>query len=160
MRRYVVVAPLSPLVVGERFSTRDWPLHVTVVPTFLSGASVPHLAAAVGRAAAGLSAVRVVRGPDALFGPRHTVPVSEVVIDEPLRFLHVALVEGLRGCGTEFETPEYAGAGYRAHVTHRKGRRVEPGDVAELIQVALVDMNPGQELGMRAVLEASPLRTA
>lgn len=157
MGRYVGVAPLSPLVVGERFSTRDWPLHVTVVPTFLSQTSVPDLSAAIGRAASGLSPVRVVLGPDALFGPRHTVPVSEVVMDEPLRALHVGLVEGLRGCGAQFETPEYAGGGYRAHVTHRKGRRVGPGDVVKLVQVALVHMNPGQELGMRAVLAVCAL---
>jgi len=147
------------LVVGNRFATRDWPLHVTVVPTFLTGASVTDLSSAIARAATTLEAIGVVMGADSLFGPRHTVPVSEVVMDEPLRAVHAGLVQGLHGCGIELETPDYAGPGFRAHVTHQKRRRVSPGDVAHLTQVALVDMNPGQELGMRAVLAVSPLGT-
>lgn len=158
MHRYVVVAPLVPLSVGDRFSTRDWPLHVTLVPTFFSAAPLADVVASLARGASDVPVLEVVMGPDALFGPRHTVPVSEVVMDETLRAAHAALVGALRRCEITFESPPYAGPGFRAHVTHRKGRRIEAGQTATLEQVALVDMAPGQELGQRAVLAVSGLR--
>jgi len=33
--RLVVVLPLRPLAVGDSFALRDWPLHLTVAPTFV-----------------------------------------------------------------------------------------------------------------------------
>jgi len=160
MRRFVVVAPLAPLRVGDRFTTRDWPLHVTLVPTFFSRASVDEIARALALATSSLPVVRVVLGPDALFGPRHTVPVSEVVMDPALRATHACLVAGLVAGLAEMEpeSPQYTGEGFRAHVTHRRSQRLGPGDTATLRQVALVDMEPGQHLGMRAVLAVGPLR--
>ncbi|MEO3939149.1 2'-5' RNA ligase family protein [Dermatophilaceae bacterium Soc4.6] len=153
----MVVAPLTPLEVGDRFATRDWPLHVTVVPTFFSRASVTQVATALAASCGSLPAVTAVVGADALFGPRQTVPVSEVVMDPALRAAHAVLVEGLGDI--EPESPGFWGEGFRAHITHRRDHRLHPGDIVRLTQVTLVDMEPGQPLGMRAVLAVSPLLT-
>ena len=43
MSRYVVVFLLQPVAVGDSFITREWPLHVTVLPVFASPATPAEL---------------------------------------------------------------------------------------------------------------------
>lgn len=154
MPRFVVVLPLQPLSAGDRFTTRDWPLHVTIVPVFTSPATAPDVAALLEIAS---PAVTIVAGPDEGFGPKNNLAVTVVTPSRELDALHRALVEVLAPIAPQFQNPEYTLDGYRAHITVKRDFRATEGESYRLEQLALVDMQPGQELGMRVVLAVSAL---
>lgn len=152
MSRYVVVAPLTPMAVGDRFITREWPLHVTLVQVFTSEAGLAEIGLRLAAVANGSPAITVVAGDDENFGPSQTIPVTVIEPSVALDELHAACVAAIEELGPVYENPEFMGSGYRPHVTVKRQRRVLAGDVAELRQIAVVDMEPGQRDGGRGVL--------
>jgi len=151
MPRFVVILPLQPLAAGDRFTTRDWPLHVTIVPVFTSPASAADIASLL---ECNLPALTIVAGHDEGFGPKNALPVTVVEPSPELAALHLALIDLLQ---PQFKNPEYTGDAYRAHITIKRGFRAVDGESYRLTQLALVDMEPEQELGMRRVLAVSNL---
>jgi 2'-5' RNA ligase len=157
VRRYVVVLLLEPLSTGDRFSTSAWPLHTTIVPTFFTDAPVDEIVEALTDAASAVPALTVPVLGDAMFGAKGTVAVSELERTPTLAAAHAALVDAAEACGIRRETPEYWREGYRPHLTIKKHGRVHEGELVHFVQVALVDMQPGQDRGERAVLAAIAL---
>ncbi|MEO6309838.1 MAG: 2'-5' RNA ligase family protein, partial [Leifsonia sp.] len=105
MSRLVIVLPLTPLQVGESFAVADWPLHVTVLPPFLTYAEPTDVAAAINEAAAGQAALTVIVGHDELFGRRHDIPVSVVDDNPALTALHCTLKAAMRQFAAAPEEP-------------------------------------------------------
>jgi hypothetical protein len=157
MPRLVVVLPLTPLDVGAGFAVSAWPLHVTVLPPFLTDAPADRIASAIGTATSTLSAMTVVAGGNALFGRRHDIPVTLIEPDEELAELHSTLVRAIRPFAEAPDEPAFTGPGFRGHVTHKPPARVDPGDIITLEQIALVDMLPRADAAGRTVLAAFPL---
>jgi hypothetical protein len=157
MPRLVVVLPLTPLEVGSSFAVSAWPLHITVLPPFLTDAPAREIAAAILAATRVHPPLTVVAGADELFGRRHTIPVSLVDASLELTALHRTLVTAIRPFAAEPDEPAFTGDGFRAHVTHKPPARVHPGDTLTLTQLALVDMLPRAHAAGRTVLAAHPL---
>jgi hypothetical protein len=158
--RLVIVLPLSPLAVGERFPVDQWPLHVTVVPPFLTDAPPPAIADAVAAALHGQLAITARVGGEEMFGRRHTIPVNLLEGGDGLVLMHTRLVAVARRFAAAPQEPAFTGSGFRPHVTAKVGRRVRQGDRLQLSQVALVDMNPRSDERGRAVLAVVELQTA
>lgn len=152
MPRLVVVLPLSPLRVGDSFAMRDWPLHITVLPPFLTDASPAEVSAAIASAASGQAALTVSAGGDEMFGRREDVPVTVISESEALSQLHRILIDAVRPFATSPDEPAFTGQGFRAHVTIKNHHRVREGDELQLTQLALVDMAPRSAASGRAVL--------
>jgi 2'-5' RNA ligase len=157
MSRYVVVLPLTPMAAGDRFITREWPLHVTLVQVFDAEASFAQVGLRLAGVAEAASPLTVVAGDDEDFGRSRTIPVTVVEPSVELQSLHEASVTALDEVGPVYENPEYMGEGYRPHVTVKRHERVTAGDVLTLRQIALVDMEPGQRDGGREVLAVCAL---
>ena len=157
MPRLVVVLPLTPLAVGSSFAVADWPLHITVLPPFLTDAAPADIATAIDAAVRAQPPLTVRAGEDALFGRRHNVPVTLIEPDDDLSRLHHTLVAAIRPFAAEPDEPAFTGDGFRAHVTVKPPGRVHPGDVLQLCQIALVDMLPRIHAAGRTVLAASSL---
>jgi 2'-5' RNA ligase len=157
MSRYVVVAPLVPMAAGDRFITREWPLHVTIVQVFASASTSAQVGRRLEALAAGSAPLTVTADVDEQFGPSHTIPVTVIAPTLELHALHAACVAELDDLAPEYENPEYMGPGFRPHVTVKRHERINAGDVLELRQLALVDMNPGQPEGGREVLSVATL---
>jgi 2'-5' RNA ligase len=155
MTRYVAVLPLAPLAVDNGFSVSAWPLHVTIVPNFTTDATAERVGAELSTNA---SALDVVVGDEAMFGPRENVRVSLVRYSEPLAALHRELVARLRGLNVVFDNPNFIDAGYRPHVTATRRASANEGDRLHLTQLALVDMEPHGDTGVRRVVWATTLR--
>jgi hypothetical protein len=160
MPRLVVVLPLTPIPVGAGFAVSAWPLHVTVLPPFLTDAPVDRIADAIAAATRALPALTVVAGGTELFGRRHDIPVTLIEPDATLTALHTTLVRAIRPFAAAPDEPAFTGPGFRAHVTHKPPARLHPGDVLTLEQVALVDMLPRADAAGRTVLAAFPLPRA
>ncbi|WP_167045894.1 2'-5' RNA ligase family protein [Salinibacterium sp. ZJ454] len=152
MSRLVVVLPLSPLIAGERFAVRDWPLHVTVLAPFLTYAEPADIAATITAATSRQSPLTVVAGHHDLFGRRRTVPVTVLVENPELTALHGTLVDAVRPFAAVPNQTAFTGGRFRAHVTEKHHGRVHEGDRLRLTQIALVDMAPAESPGGRAVL--------
>lgn len=156
MHRFAIVLPLAPMAVGERYAVRDWPLHITVMPVFTTWASAAQLAADLGAVAARTAPITAVAGPGELFGPRHDTPVA--LVDSPeVRALHRDLVEALEIHVPTFRRPDFAGDGYRAHITATRRGAAEEGQALRLTQLALVDMEPEPGQGRPLVVAVAGL---
>ncbi|GER22417.1 hypothetical protein NCCP1664_09140 [Zafaria cholistanensis] len=150
---YVAVVFVEPLAAGTEFPQSAWPLHVTLV-RFDSAVPVPALTAVLGAALEGRKAFTAVVGGDAWFGRKGSVPVSLVDPGTGLADLHEALLYGLLhelDGQIHLPGPDHTRANYRPHVTHA-ARRLHPGDVVRVGQVALVDMFPDRDRRFRRVL--------
>lgn len=156
MHRFAVVLPLEPMALGERYAVRDWPLHLTVTPVFATEATTAMLAARMGEVASAHGPVEAVAGPGELFGPRHDTPVSLVESSE-VRALHAVLADALAPLGIRFDSPHYAGEGFRPHVTATTRGATEEGQLLRLAQLALVDMEPGPGQGRPQVVAVAAL---
>jgi 2'-5' RNA ligase len=157
MPRLVVVLPLTPLRVGSSFAVSAWPLHITVLPPFLTDAPAAAITSAIVSAVHPQPPLTVVAGLDELFGRRHDIPVTLVEPSVELAALHRTLVAAVRPFAAEPDEPAFTGAGFRAHVTHKPPARVHQGDTLTLTQLALVDMLPRAHAAGRTVLAAHPL---
>ncbi|KQW05063.1 hypothetical protein ASC66_15430 [Leifsonia sp. Root4] len=158
MSRLVIVLPITPLTVGDSFAVRDWPLHITVLPPFLSNAEPAAIADVVATACADQGALRVIADHDELFGRRHDIPVTLVREHPELTRLHRALVDALRPFAATPEEPAFTGDGFRPHVTVKGAARVSAGDVLSLSQIAIVDMMPRAHPAGRTVLATHNLQ--
>ena len=155
----VVVLPLQPLTVGDGFSLSDWPLHVTVAPTFVVAVDLTAVIAAIGPLLTRQPGLRVRVGQDEGFGRSGKIPVSVVEPSHELNDLHARLVAVLLDVGAVFDDPEYVGSGYRAHITKTRSAQACPGDEPLLRQATIVDMEPEGDLRLRRVVWATPLIT-
>ncbi|RZU67034.1 2'-5' RNA ligase superfamily protein [Microterricola gilva] len=158
MSRLVIVLPLIPLGVGDSFAVRDWPLHITVLPPFLSSAEPAAIADAVATACAEHGALRVVADHDELFGRRHDIPVTLVREHPALTELHRTLIDAVRPFATTPEEPAFTGDGFRPHVTIKGLARVNAGEELTLSQIAIVDMLPRAHAAGRTVLATYALQ--
>jgi 2'-5' RNA ligase len=157
MPRLVVVLPLVPLLVGESFAMQDWPLHITVLPPFLTHASSEHIADAIAAATSGQPAISAIAGRDELFGRRQNVPVTVVEDNEALTLLHRTLAAAVLPFAATPNEPAFTGPGFRPHITVKPHGRVHEGDELSLSQLALVDMAPRAAPQGRLVLATLPL---
>lgn len=156
MHRFAIVLPLEPMAVGERYAVRDWPLHITVMPVFTTWASAAQLAASMGSVAARTGPITAAAGPGELFGPKHDTPVA--LVDSPeVRALHRDFVEELDIHVPTFRRPDFAGDGYRAHITATRRGAAEEGQQLRLTQLALVDMEPEPGQGRPLVVAVAEL---
>lgn len=160
MSRLVVVLPLEPLGVGDGFSLKDWPLHLTVAPTFVIGGAVAdsfgadsaEVLAATAPILAQQPQLTVLAGIDAGFGHSGKIAVTLIEPSAELLGLHQRLVDALVAVGAEFDDPEFVGQGYQPHVTVTRSAKVPRGEVLTLRQAALVDMAPAGDRRLRRVV--------
>jgi 2'-5' RNA ligase len=156
VHRFAVVLPLDPMEVGERYAVRSWPLHITVAPVFSTEATTAMLAARIGEVASAHGTIDVVVGPAELFGPQHDTPAA--LVESPdVRSLHDALLDALAPLGAFFDSPHYAGEGFRPHITTTTRGAAEEGARLRLGQLALVDMEPGPGPGRPQVVAVAAL---
>ena len=158
MPRLVVVLPLRPLADGAAFTLRDWPLHVTVAPTFVVAGDVQSVVSVVEPCLSAQPPVRVRAGSEEGFGRSMTRPAMVIEPDVELSALHLALLRALRKSEAEFDHPDFVGTGYRAHITRTRAEAVGPGDELELCQAAIVDMEPEGDRRLRRVVWTAALR--
>jgi 2'-5' RNA ligase len=153
------VLPLSPLREGDTFAVSEWPLHITVLPPFLTDATGSEVGTAIRSVASAHPAFTAVASQDELFGRRHDIPVTLVAENKRLTALHRELREALLPFAATPEEPAFTGAGIRPHVTVKTHGRVHAGDELALTQLAVVDMAPRTSPG-RTVLATIDLARA
>jgi 2'-5' RNA ligase len=148
---------LTPLAVGDAFTLRAWPLHLTVAPTFVIEGGLPAALPTVAPILVAQPALALRVGPAEGFGKAMNVPVSLVEPTAELTQLHAGLVTALVAAGARFDDPEFVGAGYRPHITLKGVAPLQPGVGLTLQQAAVVDMAPAGERRFREVVWTTEL---
>lgn len=152
MPRLVVVLPLVPLALGDGWALNDWPLHVTIVPTFETESTAAEVGAALKPLLAGRGHLTVLTGFDEGFGRAADIPVTIIEPAGELVELHASLVAAVKSGGGIFDDPEFIEDGYRAHVTKTRYAETKSGELLRLRQIALVDMAPQGDARLRHVV--------
>ncbi len=142
MHHFVIVCPLEPLTAGQQFPVGQWPLHVTLIPSFRSRSTSFDIGTTIGSMPSPALDVRV--GGEEMFGPSGSILVNIVVDDSgALVRLHNRLSTTLKNeCGLLPVDPQHFRDGYRAHITATRQARAALGALIHLNQLALVDMEP------------------
>jgi hypothetical protein len=156
MRNLIFVVFVEAVADNAVFLRTDWPLHITLVRFDVDspdGAdpAVGAAALADGPARRALGA-RLTAGEDAGFGRNGSVPVSLIEPQPDLQALHEELVAAVGSLGGKVLTPGHTLSGYRPHVSHHGGRRLNPGEEVVLDRIALVDMAPDGDRTVRRIL--------
>jgi hypothetical protein len=152
MTSFVAVLPLQPLEVGDGFSLSAWPLHLTVLPNFVTELEVAAVGRVLDEVSRGTSPIVARVAGSALFGRGENIPVSLVAESPALVRLHRLLLEGARGFDAVLENPAFSGDAFRPHITATKTGRAVEGDRLVLAQLALVDMAPDGDQRHRRVV--------
>ncbi|MDH6236800.1 2'-5' RNA ligase family protein [Cryobacterium sp. CG_9.6] len=152
MQRLVIVLPLVPIRVGDRWPVTEWPLHITVLAPFDTDADSARIAEQIGAAITGCTALHATVGDSHLFGRRQDVPVSVIVPNEPLALLHEQVVAAVRPLGCNPGEPAFTASEFTPHITFKNHGRRYPGDTVVLTQLAVVDMVPRSSPLGRTVL--------
>jgi hypothetical protein len=155
--RLVIILPLQAMSTGDASTLQDWPLHLTVAPTFVIDGGLPAVLAAVTPLLLSQPPLAVVAGQEYGFGRSGRFPVTLIEPTIELNRLHAQLVGALLAAGAEFDHPEFVGAGYRPHVTIKGDPGVRTGDRMTLRQAAIVDMAPEGEQRVRTVVWTTDL---
>lgn len=156
MRNLILVAFVEPVADGLVFPRTEWPLHITLVRFDVGGPDSADAAERIaslaeGPATAALGA-RLTVGEDAGFGRYGSVPVNLIQPQPDLQALHEQLVAAVGSLGGTILTPAHTMSGYRPHVSHHGGKRLDPGDGVVLDRIALVDMAPDGDRTVRRIL--------
>ena len=149
--RLVIVLPLRPLAVGDAFTLREWPLHLTVAPTFVIAGGLPAVLPVVAPVLLAHRALVLDVGPADGFGHAMNVPVSLVEPSAELIGLHSRLIASLLTVGARFDHPEFIGDAYRPHITLKGVPVLRCGVRLTQRQAAVVDMAPAGERRFRPV---------
>lgn len=156
MRNLIWVAFTEPVHPGLVFPRSDWPLHITLLRFDVGtdgSADVAGVLAGLAEApVSGALGAELTVGEDAGFGHLGSIPVSLIERNPLLQGLHEELVQSEVTHGARIATPNYILDHYRPHISHHDGKRLSPGDVVVLDQIALVDMAPEGNHTVRRIL--------
>jgi hypothetical protein len=128
-------------VPGFTAAADRWPMHATVLQSFVVDSRVEEVVALVRGRAEGTGPVTATGGHQEGFGPTRDVPVTLLVDAHQLVALHLALLDGVGTLpGFMPDVSEWAGDGYRPHVTAGAWGALRRGDPVTFDRIAVVDL--------------------
>lgn len=141
-QRYVIIKLLEQLKEGDEFSPENYPLHITIVPSFQLEKLDDVLLGKIKQLCNNFKAFVLVAGEDEFFGPNREVHVTTMVMNDKLQELHDSLVSVLLDAGAIFDEPQYMLENYRAHATVQETVRLHEGDSIIVDRITVIDKLP------------------
>src|SRR5690606_35864259 len=152
-QRYVIIKLLEQLKEGDEFSPENYPLHITIVPSFQLERMDDVLLGKIKRLCDNLKAFTLTAGQDEYFGPNREVHVTTMVMNDEIRRLHNRLVGILADAGAIFDEPEYMFKNYHAHATVQRATRLYSNDSVTVEDVTIIDKLPNGNPDKRKLLK-------
>lgn len=141
-QRYVIIKLLEKLQDGDEFFPENYPLHITIVPSFQLERMDDALLGKIKQLCSGLKTFSVIAGVDEFFGPNGEVHVTTMIMNDELQELHASLVSILSEAGAIFDEPQYMLENYRAHATVQETIRLSKGDSIVVDSITVIDKLP------------------
>ncbi|QDP96401.1 2'-5' RNA ligase family protein [Microlunatus elymi] len=141
MAELVIIAPLSPMKIGDEFEQGGVPLHLTALPTIrVPPNQLQPVLVAIGEVAMSNGPVEVQAVGYEQFGDAQDVSVTIIDPSPQLRQLHLELLEAARMAGARPRRYDYNADGYRPHISHtHDAQAVRPGESVTLTALAVLD---------------------
>ncbi len=141
-QRYIIIKLLEQLHDGDEFFPENYPLHITIVPSFqlehLNDVLLNKIKQLCGR----FQAFTLTAGGDELFGPNREARVTTMTMNDKIQELHDSLVSLLSDAGAIFDETQYMSDNYRAHATVRETIRLYKGESIIVDSITVVDKLP------------------
>jgi hypothetical protein len=141
-QRYVIIKLLERLQDGDEFLPENYPLHITIVPSFQLERMDDILLGKIKQLCNNLKAFSLTAGEDEFFGPNGEVHVTTMVMNDEIHELHTNLVSLLSDADAIFDEPQYILENYRAHATVQETVRLKQGDSIIFDNITVIDKLP------------------
>jgi hypothetical protein len=141
-QRYVIIKLLEQLKDGDEFSPENYPLHITVVPSFQLERMDDVLLGKIRQLCSNFKTFTLIAGEDEFFGANREVHVTTMIMNDNLQELHDSLVSILSDAGATFDEPQYMLENYRAHATVQETIRLHEGDSITISNITIIDKLP------------------
>jgi 2'-5' RNA ligase len=115
MHTYVVISSFDKHP-KQNYTLRDLPLHLTLSNIFYSDLTTVEIMARLKPLTHKFKQFEVTAKSREMFGPQQDVPVTEIIKSEQLQDMHKGIAAVL-GEDMKYQSPEFAGANYRPHVS-------------------------------------------
>ena len=123
-----------------------WPSHATVMQSFQIDAGIDEVIAAVRAVAETVQPLTAVGGHFEGFGPDRDIRVTVLNGAGRIVALHHELLAALQALpGFAPDVPEWAGAGFRPHVTAGVWGELDPGESISFDRIAIIDLGTADE---------------
>jgi 2'-5' RNA ligase len=152
-QRYVIIKLLEQLKEGDEFSPENYPLHITIVPSFQLERMDDDLLGKIQRLCDNLKAFTLTAEQDDFFGPNREVHVTTMVMNDEIRRLHNKLVGILADAGAIFDEPQYMFENYHAHATVQTAIRLHSNDSVAVEDITIIDKLPSGNPYKRKLLK-------
>ncbi len=136
METYLLSLPIKPVEIGRTYA--QLPLHCTVFQYFSTNIPFLGLRRELSAIAGNTNPIELTGGEPALFGKSSDVPVNLVEETPELRALHETIRTWLIEQHAMIYNPEWAGDGYRPHVSVVDGEAFTSGMRVTVNRIALV----------------------
>lgn len=146
-QKYVIAHFIKPIQPGYNFSSKEWPLHVTLLPNFIVGDSLEALVNNLEEVSRSITPFNIQVGGDENFGPNSEVLVSLIKPTAGILSLHSKLLAITKFY--MFDTPQYIGEGYRPHATKQANSQLVNGNHFMVDSMTLIDMYPNDDIERR-----------
>ena len=141
-QRYVIIKLLEKLQDGDEFLPENYPLHITIVPSFQLEKMNDALLGKIKQLCNDLKPFSLTAGEDEFFGPNREVHVTTMIMNDELKELHANLVSILSDAGAIFDESQYMLENYRAHATVQETVRLNEGDSIIFDSITVIDKLP------------------
>lgn len=152
-QRYVIIKLLEKLQDGDEFLPENYPLHITIVPSFQLEGMDDALLGKIKQLCSVSEAFSLVAGEDEFFGPNGEVHVTTIIMNDELKKLHTNLMSILSDAGAIFDEPQYMLENYRAHATVQEAIRLHEGDSITIDNITIIDKLPNGLPSKRKLLK-------
>lgn len=153
-QKWCIVSLLDDVSEGAQFHWKDWPLHVTLAPTFGIGFDSQQIVSLLEEVVKTQNALELKAAEETVWGSPVILLQKTVEIEQ----LHKQIIDMLEINGAVFNEPQYIGPHYLPHVTVQKGASVEVGRGVMINGISLIDMFPDGDGLQRKVIKTIPLR--
>lgn len=152
-QRYVIVKLLEQLNDGDEFSPENYPLHITIVPSFQLESMDDALLSEIKQLCENFKAFALTAGEDEFFGPNGDAHVTTMIMKDELQELHNSLVSILSNAGAIFDEPQYMLENYHAHATVQTAIRLHSNDSVAVEDITIIDKLPNGNPDKRKLLK-------
>jgi 2'-5' RNA ligase len=152
-QRYVIIKLMEKLQDGDEFLPENYPLHITIVPSFQLERMDDTLLGKIKQLCNNLKTFSLTAGEDEFFGPNKEVHVTTMIMNDELEELHTSLVSILSDADAIFDEPQYMLENYRAHATIQQAKRLNIGDTVMVSEITIIDKLPNGNPRKRKLLK-------
>lgn len=143
---FILVHFINPQSIGLTFERRrmQWPLHITLIVWFglPAAARQDELEARLQEVAGSSAPFDLEIGPVAYFGPKKDVPVNTVLNQSPAHSLHINLKKTLDTLEVSYQSEQWTGNAFTAHITQHGDAEVEAGTTLRIEDFYLAELLP------------------